>query len=81
MAVRFSREFVGTQFHPEADSEGMKDHFSTQKIKNKVIENFDEKKYLDMMEHLDDPDDCVRLQLRLVLYCYHIDIAEEHFPI
>ncbi|MFT5763421.1 MAG: homoserine O-succinyltransferase [Saprospiraceae bacterium] len=56
MAVRFSDEFVGTQFHPEADPEGMKDYFSKEEMKEKIIQNFDEKKYLDMMEHLDDPD-------------------------
>lgn len=56
MAVRFSEEFIGTQFHPEADPEGMKAHFSEDSNKQKVIRNFGEKKYEDMMEHLDDPD-------------------------
>ena len=56
MAVRFSPEFVGTQFHPEADPAGMKDHFSEKKNRDAVIKNFDEKKYEDMMEHLEDPD-------------------------
>lgn len=56
MAVRFSEEFVGTQFHPEADPIGMRAHFSKPEMREKVIRNFDEKKYIDMMEHLDDPD-------------------------
>ncbi len=56
MAVRFSNEFVGTQFHPEADPVGMKDYFSKQEMREKIIKNFDEQKYIDMMEHLDDPD-------------------------
>ena len=56
MAVRFSREFVGTQFHPEADPIGMREHFHSQEVKDTVIENFDEQKYIDMMEHLEDPD-------------------------
>jgi len=56
MAVRFSEEFVGTQFHPEADPIGMKKHFSKQENRDKVIKNFGEEKYKDMMEHLDDPD-------------------------
>ncbi len=56
MAVRFSDEFVGTQFHPEADPEGMKDYFSKPEMKEKIINNFDEQKYIDMMEHLDDAD-------------------------
>jgi homoserine O-succinyltransferase/O-acetyltransferase len=56
MAVRFSDEFIGTQFHPEADPEGMKVHFSKEEIRNQVIENFGIEKYESMMEHLDDPD-------------------------
>ena len=56
MAVRFSDEFVGTQFHPEADPVGMTSHFSKQENKEKVITNYDEEKYLDMMNHLLDPD-------------------------
>ena len=56
MAVRFSDEFVGTQFHPEADPIGMTEHFSKQENRDKVIKNFGEAKYKDMMEHLDDPD-------------------------
>ncbi len=56
MAVRFSEEFVGTQFHPEADPIGMKEHFLKQENRDKVINNFGEAKYNNMMEHLDDPD-------------------------
>jgi len=56
MAVRFSNEFVGTQFHPEADPVGMQAHFSLDFYKQKVITGFGEKKYNDMMEHLEDPD-------------------------
>lgn len=56
MAVRFSAEFVGTQFHPEADPVGMKIHFEKQEIRQKVIDNFGQKKYDTMMEHIDDPD-------------------------
>ncbi len=56
MAVRFSDEMVGTQFHPEADPEGMKAHFEKEENREKVIKNFGEEKYKDMMEHLDDPD-------------------------
>lgn len=56
MAVRFSKEFIGTQFHPEADAEGMLQHFSKEDIRNQVIENFGQHKYNEMMEHLNDPD-------------------------
>jgi homoserine O-succinyltransferase/O-acetyltransferase len=56
MAVRFSDEFIGTQFHPEADPIGMKIHFEKPEIREKVVENFGQEKYDAMMEHIDDPD-------------------------
>ncbi len=56
MAVRFSNEFIGTQFHPEADPIGMKIHFEKPEVKEKVIENFGQLKYNSMMDHIDDPD-------------------------
>lgn len=56
MAVRFSKEFVGTQFHPEADPEGMKAYFQEEVNRNKVIVNFGIEKYEEMMQQLDDPD-------------------------
>lgn len=56
MAVRFSKELVGTQFHPEADAEGMKAYFELEENRDKVILNFGEQRYIDMMMHLDDPD-------------------------
>lgn len=56
MAVRFSKEFVGTQFHPEADPEGMKAYFLEEENRNKVIVNFGIEKYEEMMQQLDDPE-------------------------
>jgi homoserine O-succinyltransferase/O-acetyltransferase len=56
MAVRFSPEMVGTQFHPEADPVGMKIYFEKKENRQKVIDNFGEEKYMSMMDHIDDPD-------------------------
>ncbi len=56
MAVRFSEEIVGTQFHPEADPVGMKIHFEKPDIRQNVIDNFGKEKYDLMMAHLDDED-------------------------
>jgi GMP synthase-like glutamine amidotransferase len=56
MAIRFTPEIVGTQFHPEADAEGMHRYFQTEEKKQAVITNFGEKKYYSMIEHLEDPD-------------------------
>ncbi len=60
MAVRFSPELVGTQFHPEADPEGMKKHFSKQVYRDKVINNFSVRKYNKMMTFLDSPEAITR---------------------
>ncbi len=56
MTVRFSEEIFGTQFHPEADPEGMLKHFSDKKRKAWIIEHHSEEKYQRMMDHLNDPD-------------------------
>lgn len=56
MAVRFSKEFVGTQFHPEADPISMEVYFSKEETKQKIVTNFGEAKYNQMMERIDDPD-------------------------
>jgi homoserine O-succinyltransferase/O-acetyltransferase len=56
MMVRFSEEIIGTQFHPEADPVGMKEHFAKEENKKIVIDNFGQEKYDDMILHLDDPD-------------------------
>lgn len=56
MAVRFTKEIFGTQFHPEADAEGMHRLFKTEEKKAAVIKNFGINKYEDMIVHLEDPD-------------------------
>ncbi len=60
MAVRFSEEFVGTQFHPEADPIGMHAYFSEDVNRQKVITNFGEEKYKQMMNRMDDPDKIIK---------------------
>ncbi|MDA7501880.1 GMP synthase [Chitinophagales bacterium] len=56
MAVRFSDEMVGTQYHPEADPDGMEEHFKKEENRQKVIDNFGVEKYEEMMAKLADPD-------------------------
>lgn len=56
MAVRFSPEMIGTQYHPEADPKGMIAHFEKEENKEKVVKNFGEEKYHSMMAQLPDPD-------------------------
>ncbi len=56
MAVRFSEYFIGTQFHPEADAEGMSMYLQREDKKVTVIENHGEEKWKNMIEQLSDPD-------------------------
>jgi GMP synthase-like glutamine amidotransferase len=55
MAIRFTNEIIGTQFHPEADPVGMKMYLLKDEKKRSILENHGEEKYLDMLESLDDP--------------------------
>ncbi len=59
MAVRFNEYMIGTQFHPEADAVGMTMHLQTEEKKKTVIANHGEEKWINMIEHLNDPDKIV----------------------
>lgn len=56
MAIRFSDEIFGTQFHPEADPKGMIENLKDEKNKTAMIENFGMEKYLETMDRIDDED-------------------------
>jgi homoserine O-succinyltransferase len=56
MALRFSPEIIGTQFHPEADGEGMLRYMLTDERKNQVIAAYGEDKYHEMVHLLASPD-------------------------
>lgn len=54
MAIRFSNEVFGVQFHPEADAEGMLRYFVQEEKRKQVVKRHGKKKYLEMIEQLDD---------------------------
>jgi len=56
MGIRFSKSFIGFQFHPEADAQGMKVYMRIPQKKREVIHDHGEEKYNDMLQSLDDPD-------------------------
>jgi GMP synthase-like glutamine amidotransferase len=56
MAIRFTPYFLGTQFHPEADSTGMAMYLQRADKKQTVIENHGEAKWKSMVEQLQDPE-------------------------
>ena len=59
MGIRFSEYFMGTQFHPEADPDGMLVHFNGDK-KEPIIKNVGQLGYDEMMIHLRDPEKLAR---------------------
>ncbi|MDF7819575.1 GMP synthase [Runella sp. MFBS21] len=66
MAVRFSREIFGTQFHPEADAEGMLRHFQKDEKREGIIKNYGEAKYNSMVDSLQDPEKIMRTEAAII---------------
>jgi GMP synthase-like glutamine amidotransferase len=54
MAIRFSNEIFGVQFHPEADAEGMIRYFVKEEKRKQVIKKYGKKKLVEMIIQLDD---------------------------
>lgn len=66
MAIRFSDEIFGTQFHPEADSESMLENLKNEKNKNAMIENFGMEKYLETIDRINDEDKILLTQAQIL---------------
>ena len=66
MAVRFSKEIFGTQFHPEADPKGMLENLKDDKNREAMIENYGREKYLETIDRMDDPDKIVLTQAQIL---------------
>ncbi|MBN8718733.1 MAG: GMP synthase [Sediminibacterium magnilacihabitans] len=60
MGIRFNEHFIGTQFHPEADAEGMHMYLLREDKKQTVIQNHGKAKWQSMVEQLQDPDKILR---------------------
>jgi homoserine O-succinyltransferase len=56
MAIRFSPEMVGVQFHPEADAPGMLKHFREEPRLIQVITKHGKEKYAQLIKDLSHPD-------------------------
>ncbi|GAB3219127.1 GMP synthase [Algoriphagus aestuariicola] len=56
MAIRFSEEIVGTQFHPEADPVSFLEHLKKPMVKEKIIELKGKAKFRSMLEDLVDQE-------------------------
>ena len=66
MAVRLTPEAIGTQFHPEADGEGMLRYMLTDERKQQVINSYGEAKYHEMIKLLADPNTIERTEAVIV---------------
>ncbi len=66
MAIRFSKEIFGVQFHPEADSEGMLHHFKKEEKRDQIIKKFGKRKYLDMLEQLVDDNKIMKTNQTII---------------
>lgn len=56
MGIRFSSEFVGFQFHPEADPISFLSHMKNKEVRDKIISLKGKPKYLKMLEYLVEED-------------------------
>ncbi|ATL48088.1 GMP synthase [Chitinophaga caeni] len=77
MAIRFNDYCIGTQFHPEADAQGMLKHLLQNNKKENVIRDHGIEKYQDMLQQLNDPDK-IMLTHDLLLPRF-LDIAHYNF--
>ncbi|ALW87400.1 GMP synthase [Hymenobacter sedentarius] len=66
MAIRFTPEVFGSQFHPEADGEGMLRYMLTDERKQQVITTYGEAKYEEMVHLLANPDTIERTESVIV---------------
>lgn len=66
MAVRFSEEIFGTQFHPEADPQGILINLEDDKNRAAMIENYGLEKYAETIDRLDDPDKIILTQKEIL---------------
>ncbi|WP_295720969.1 GMP synthase [Mucilaginibacter sp.] len=66
MAIRFNEYFFSTQFHPEADANGMRNLLLKDEKKQEVINEHGDVKYKEMLQHLADPDKITHTQKTLI---------------
>lgn len=66
MAVRFSDEIFGTQFHPEAEPHGMMENLKDENNRKAMIDNFGMEKYLETIDRMDDPDKILLTQSQIL---------------
>lgn len=66
MAIRFSAEMVGTQFHPEADPYSFLNHLKKAEVREKIISMKGKARYRTMLEKLVDEDSVYKTNETLI---------------
>jgi len=66
MAIRFSEEIFGTQFHPEANPAGMIENLKDEKNRQAMIDSFGMEKYLETVDRIDDDDKIILTQQQII---------------
>jgi GMP synthase-like glutamine amidotransferase len=79
MAIRFNECFVGTQFHPESDVEGMTRYLLREDKKNFIIKHHSEAKYWETLQMVAEPDKIIRTHNTILPTFLHIACGN-HVP-
>lgn len=66
MAIRFSDEIIGTQFHPEANPEDVMCNLIDEKYKTVLIQRIGLENYLNTLELADDEEKIKRTQIEII---------------
>ncbi|WP_292010735.1 GMP synthase [Chryseobacterium sp.] len=66
MAVRFSNEIFGTQFHPEASPEALLENLKNEKNRNAIIENFGIQKYMETLDSIENENKLIATRAQIL---------------
>ncbi len=66
MAIRFSDEIFGTQFHPEAEPVGFMENLKDENNKQTMIKHHGLEKYQETLDRIDDPDKIILTQAQII---------------
>ncbi len=66
MAFRFSKEMIGTQFHPEADIISLYENYMQPEKQRQLKEQYGERKFMQIIENIRDPYK-INLTYRIIL--------------
>lgn len=66
MAIRFSKEIFGTQFHPEANASGLLASMKNKDYRDSLIQNFGIEKFLQTLDRIDDEDKIILTQAQIL---------------